>query len=52
MSSSKLRNTREISDTFHFAGIHFLPERHSAMVYIYIYMYVGLSMENPYNKYV
>ena len=50
MSSSKLQNTREISDTFHFAGIHFLPERHSAMVYIYVY--VGLSMENPYNKYV
>ena len=32
MSSSKSRNTREISDIFHFAAIHFLPERHSAMV--------------------
>ena len=25
-------NTREISDIFHFTAIHFLPERHSAMV--------------------
>ena len=25
-SSSKSRNTREISDIFHFAAIHFLPE--------------------------
>ena len=36
-SSSKSRNAREISDIFHFAAIHFLPERHSAMVLIYIY---------------
>ena len=34
MSSSKSRNTREISDIFHFAAIHFLLERHSAMVLI------------------
>ena len=41
-SSSKSRNTHEISDIFHFAAIHFLPERHSAMVLIFIYicMYV------------
>ena len=32
MSSSKSRNTREISDIFHFAAIHFLPEQLSAMV--------------------
>ena len=37
MSLSKSRNTREISDILHFAAIHFLPERHSAMVLIYIY---------------
>ena len=37
MSSSKSWNTREISDIFHFAAIHFLPERYSAMVLIYIY---------------
>ena len=30
--ASKSRNTREISDIFHFSAIHFLPERHSAMV--------------------
>ena len=36
-SSSKSRNAREISDIFHFAAIHFLPERHSAMVLIYVY---------------
>ena len=36
MSSSKSRNTREISDIFHFSAIHFLPERHSAMVLVYI----------------
>ena len=39
-SSSKSRNTREISDIFHFATIHFLPERHSAMVLIYIYLHL------------
>ena len=38
MSSSKSRNTREISDIFHYSAIHFLPERHSAMVLIYIFM--------------
>ena len=37
MLSSKSRNTREISDIFHFPTIYFLPERHSAMVLIYIY---------------
>ena len=36
MSSSKSRNTREISDIFHFAAKHFLLERHSAMVLIYM----------------
>ena len=42
MSSSISLNTREISDIFHFAAMHFLPERHSAMVLIYIYMYVHM----------
>ena len=37
--SGKSRNTREISDIFHFAAVHFLPERHSAMVLIYIYLF-------------
>ena len=36
-SSSKSQNTREISDIFHLSAINFLPERHSAMVLIYIY---------------
>ena len=26
----------KISDIFHFAAIHFLPERHSAMILMYI----------------
>ena len=34
--SRRQANTREISDIFHFTAIHFLPERHSAMVLIYI----------------
>ena len=39
---------------FIFATIHFLPERHSAMVLIYICMLVclPLSMGNPYIKFV
>ena len=37
--SRRQANTREISDIFHFTAIHFLPERHSAMVLIYIYVY-------------
>ena len=32
--SRRQANTREISDIFHFTAIHFLPERHSAMVLI------------------
>ena len=40
-SSSKSRNTHEISDIFHFAAIQFLPERHSAMVLIYMYIRIG-----------
>ena len=32
--SRRQANTREISDLFHFTAIHFLPERHSAMVLI------------------
>ena len=36
MSSSRLGNTREIRDIFHFCAIHFLWERKSAMVLIYI----------------
>ena len=56
MSSCKSRNTHEISDIFHFAAIHFLPERHSAMILIYIYIYVcmyvhlRLSMGKQYKK--
>ena len=34
--SRRQANTREVSDIFHFTAIHFLPERHSAMVLIYI----------------
>ena len=34
--SRRQANTREISDIFHFTAIHFLPQRHSAMVLIYI----------------
>ena len=34
--SRRQANTREISDIFHFTAIHFLPERHSAMVLIII----------------
>ena len=37
-SSSKSRNTREICDIFRFTAIHFLQERHSAMVLMYIYI--------------
>ena len=41
MSSSDISrrqaNTRVISDIFHFTAIHFLLERHSAMVLIYLY---------------
>ena len=37
--SRRQANSREISDIFHFTAIHFLPERHSAMVLIYIYIY-------------
>ena len=33
-SSSKSRNTREISDIFHFAAIHFLPEENGINRYI------------------
>ena len=36
--SRRQANTREISDIFHFTAIHFLPERHSPMVLIYIFM--------------
>ena len=32
--SRRQANTREISDIFHFTAIHFLPERHSAMVLV------------------
>ena len=32
--SRRQANTCEISDIFHFTAIHFLPERHSAMVLI------------------
>ena len=32
--SRRQANTYEISDIFHFTAIHFLPERHSAMVLI------------------
>ena len=45
MSSSESRNTREVSDIFHFAAIHFLPERHSAMVLIYICVYKKIVIE-------
>ena len=41
--SHRQANTREISNIFHFTAIHFLPERHSAMVLMYIYMSVCLS---------
>ena len=34
---------REISDIYHFAAIHYLPERHSAMVLIYIFIPYCLS---------
>ena len=34
--SRRQANTHEISDIFHFTAIHFLPERHSAMVLIYL----------------
>ena len=40
--SRRQANTREISDIFHFTAIHFLPERHSAMVLIY-YIYHAKS---------
>ena len=44
--SHRQANPREISDMFHFTAIHFLPERHSAMVLICIYMcrLVGMSV--------
>ena len=35
--SRRQANTHEIYDIFHFTAIHFLPERHSAMVLICIY---------------
>ena len=45
---STLGNTREIRDKFHFYAIHFLWERKSAMVLIYIYTYhISLNLYTP-----
>ena len=40
--SRRQANTREISDIFHFTAIHFLPERHSAMVLVYVIARAGV----------
>ena len=48
MLSSRLGNTREIRDKFHFCAIHFLWERKSAMVLIYIlYIYHKFAFGIP-----
>ena len=43
MSSSTLGNTREIRDKFHLYAIHFLWERISAMVLVYVIARVGVK---------
>ena len=43
--SRRQANTRVISDIFHFTAIHFLPERHSAMV-LYICLWSKKKFES------